>query len=86
MSISTVSIPDDAVGATVIFEDTCVPGYRSRQNRTGVIEAITNSRIHGRYFTVAVPGFNLPKVITEAQIIAFVHPILNEQATAEAVA
>lgn len=72
-----VTIPDDAIGATIIFEDDCVPGYRPRQNRVGVIEAIRNSRRDGRYFTVVVPGCNLPKTIRENQIVAHCHPSIT---------
>ena len=75
---SPASIPDDALGATVIFEDDCVWGYCPRQNRAGVIEAIRNSRRDGRYFTLVVPGFNLPKTIRENQIVAYCHPSIME--------
>jgi hypothetical protein len=78
----SITITEDAVGATIIFEDDCVYGYVARQNRTGVIEAVTDSKHHGHYLTVAVPGFNLPKVIRQEQIIAFTHPSLTNK-TAE---
>lgn len=74
----TSLIPDDAVGATVVYEDAGCWGYTPASDRVGKIVGVEPSKYHGRYFLVEVDGSNLPRKITEAQILVYMHPSITE--------
>ena len=75
-------LPEDSIGATVIYVDKGVYGFVEKRERVGIITGHKYCRITGQHFYVSGEGFNIPHLVHETDIVGFCHPLAQESTTA----